>query len=277
MERIFHIAREDDWVAAQSERLYRVSTLGRTLEEEGFIHCALRHQVERIANAFYRDVPRLVLLVIEPERIDSEIRYENLEGGSELFPHIYGPLPIEAIVATPALAPRRVGMFIPESSWLNPGLEIRPSRIEGLGLFATRPIQEREVCAVLGGEVLTDDELHAHVADRDRWSAAAVDDGLNVLQADDDPVARANHSCDPNLWLADAITVVSRRHIGAGEEATIDYALMTVDEGWQMECRCRSQRCRRVVTGSDWTRGDLQKRYRAHFAPFINKRLESSD
>jgi hypothetical protein len=179
-------------------------------------------------------------------------------------------------VATQALAPGPGGMFVPESSWLNPSLEIRPSRIDGLGLFATRPIREREVCAVIGGRVLTDDEFQAHVADRDRWSAAAVDDGLNVVQSDDDPVARGNHSCDPNLWLADAITIVSRRQIEADEEATIDYALMTVDGGWQMECCCRSPGCRRVVTGSDWRRGDLQQRYRDHFAPFINNRIEST-
>jgi GNAT superfamily N-acetyltransferase len=94
-----------------------------------------------------------------------------------------------------------------------------------------------------------------------------------VVQADDDPLACGNHSCDPNLWMADAITIVARRRIEAGEEATIDYALVTVDEGWRMACRCGSPLCRDVVTGSDWTRHDLQQRYRDHFAPFINQRI----
>jgi uncharacterized protein len=163
---------------------------------------------------------------------------------------------------------------VSESSWVHPALEVRPSPIEGLGLFAARPIDEGEACAVIGGTVLTDAEFSAFTAGRERWSAAAIDEGLNVVQAADDPLARGNHSCDPNLWMADAITVVARRAIEAGEEATIDYALFTVDDDWRMDCRCGAWQCRRVVTGSDWRRRDLQQRYRDHFSPFIKKRMD---
>jgi GrpB-like predicted nucleotidyltransferase (UPF0157 family) len=164
-------------------------------------------------------------------------------------------------------------VVVPKASWLHPNLAVQRSPIDGSGLFALRPIEKGEVCALVGGRVLTDEQFAQFVAGRDRWSAAAIDEGLNVVQADEDPLARGNHSCDPNLWMADAITVIARRPIEAGEEATIDYALVTVDEHWHMACRCGSSLCREVVTGSDWKRRDLQQRYADHFATFINRRI----
>ena len=96
---IFHIARAADWAAAQIEGSYRVSTRGATLDEIGFIHCSLDHQVDRVSHAHYRDMDDLVLLVIDPARVDAEIRYERPDGESERFPHIYGPLRVDAVVA----------------------------------------------------------------------------------------------------------------------------------------------------------------------------------
>jgi uncharacterized protein len=181
------------------------------------------------------------------------------------------------VVGTPRLPEgHSVELVVRESSWVHPALKVRPSRIEGLGLFAVHPIDEGVTCAVMGGTVLTDAEFEAFVAGRDRWSAAAIDEDRNVVQSDDDPVARGNHSCDPNLRMADAITLVARRHIEAGEEATIDYALVTVDEGWHMTCRCGLPQCRQVVSGADWKRPELQERYRDDFSPFIRRRIHQS-
>ncbi len=88
------------------------------------------------------------------------------------------------------------------------------------------------------------------------------------------PGIYGNHSCDPNLWMQDAVTISTRRQIATGEELTIDYALFTANPGWSMPCRCRSRRCRGVVTGDDWRRSDLQVRYRGHFAPFITELIK---
>ena len=111
MPEIFHIARRADWEAALTEGTYRVSTLGRSLEQEGFIHCSERHQVAGVANAFYRGVAGLVLLVIDVDRIGPDIRYEALNGGTESFPHIYGPLNVDAVVAVRPLEPGKDGVF----------------------------------------------------------------------------------------------------------------------------------------------------------------------
>jgi uncharacterized protein (DUF952 family) len=98
---LFHAAMPEDWVAAFDTGEYTMSTRGRTLADEGFIHASTRMQVEGVANRFYRDVEQLVLLTIDPTKVDAEIKWEPPAPGVDvLFPHIYGPLPIGAVVAT---------------------------------------------------------------------------------------------------------------------------------------------------------------------------------
>jgi len=94
---IFHITQAEDWARAVTSGEYRVSTLGKTLDDVGFIHCSEADQVERVANAAFVGTNHLVVLVIDPDRVAAPITYENLEGGIELFPHIYGPLRPDAV------------------------------------------------------------------------------------------------------------------------------------------------------------------------------------
>lgn len=54
--------------------------------------------------ARFHGVPDLVLLEIDPARVAAELRWENLEDGSELFPHLYGPLPVDAVISAQALS-----------------------------------------------------------------------------------------------------------------------------------------------------------------------------
>ena len=84
-----------------------------------------------------------------------------------------------------------------------------------------------------------------------------------------------NHSCDPNVWMNDEVTLVAMRDITAGEELTADYAMWSTDPSWTLPtpCGCGSRPCRRTVTGSDWKLKDLQERYRRHFSPYINDRI----
>ena len=96
---IFHMAMPDDWATAFLTGEYTMSTRGRTLDEEGFIHASTRNQIEATANRFYADVDQLVLLSIDPRKVPHEIKWEPpAPGVDELFPHIYGPLPISAVV-----------------------------------------------------------------------------------------------------------------------------------------------------------------------------------
>ena len=100
-DEILHMALPDDWATARADGEYRISTRGKRLEDEGFIHCSYPHQVELVANSFYNDLTELVLLHIDPELLDVEVRDEPPEPGSpKLFPHIYGPIPLTAVIAT---------------------------------------------------------------------------------------------------------------------------------------------------------------------------------
>lgn len=98
-EPIFHLALPDDWAAAFQTGEYTMSTRDRTLADEGFIHASTLEQTEATANRFYADVDHLVLLRIDPDKVPHEIRWEApAPGVDELFPHIYGPLPISAVI-----------------------------------------------------------------------------------------------------------------------------------------------------------------------------------
>jgi glutathione S-transferase len=108
---LFHITAEADWARAQAVGAYSVSTRGLTLAEVGFVHCAFEEQVARVANSFFRGMDKLVVLRIALDRLDSEVRYESVEGGDELFPHVYGPLNLEAVVAVLPLPPGSDGTF----------------------------------------------------------------------------------------------------------------------------------------------------------------------
>ena len=100
-DEIFHLAMPDDWAAAKPVSEYRISTRGKTLDEVGFVHCSFALQLEGVANRFYADVAELVLLQIEPELLEAEVRVESTTPGSdEKFPHVYGPIPTSAVIST---------------------------------------------------------------------------------------------------------------------------------------------------------------------------------
>jgi uncharacterized protein (DUF952 family) len=98
--RIFHITEPDTWSHATATGLYTGSTRGASLDEVGFVHCSFAEQVDRVAGYVYGDeAATLLLLEIETDGVPAEVRVENLEGGEELFPHVYGPIPVQAVVA----------------------------------------------------------------------------------------------------------------------------------------------------------------------------------
>jgi uncharacterized protein (DUF952 family) len=105
---IFHIVARTAFEAARAAGVYRADTL----ETEGFIHCSSREQVVPTANRFFRGRKGLVLLAIDPGRVKAEIRYEAGKDVAELFPHIYGPLDLDAVVGVSALEPSPEGTFI---------------------------------------------------------------------------------------------------------------------------------------------------------------------
>jgi SET domain-containing protein len=165
---------------------------------------------------------------------------------------------------------------IPRESWLDPRIEVRPSTIHGCGMFAAQPIHAGEVVIIWGGDLFTGEDIRAGKARRD--SVAALDEDLYLADPVDDPDGPdyfLNHSCSPNVWMQDAVTLVARRDIVPSEELTADYALWEMDEDWTLpeECRCGSPLCRTIITGGDWRLAMLQERYAGHFSPLLNRRI----
>jgi hypothetical protein len=159
-------------------------------------------------------------------------------------------------------------------SWVSKAVTAADSEIHGRGLFAARPIPAGEVVAIMGGQRLDEAEFTEFHRHHPSYSAAAIGEGQHMVL--DGPLRLGNHSCDPNLWMADEVTIVARRDVDLGEELTIDYAVHTVDPTWTLRCACQAAACRGVITGGDWQLPTLQEAYAGHFAPFINRRIDAA-
>jgi uncharacterized protein (DUF952 family) len=113
---IYHIALASDWEAALEAGEYRVSSLGRTLEQEGFIHASTAEQVRDVADAVYADVREpLVLLTVDERRLTVPLQWDAVPGAAEPYPHLYGPLDVAAVVlATPLQRDHEGRLEIPD-------------------------------------------------------------------------------------------------------------------------------------------------------------------
>ena len=107
---IFHIARRDAF-AKRHEQSVDGSYRPDMFSKEGFTHCSTREQVTKVADIRFRGQTGMVLLCIDTDKVTAEIRYENLEGGQELFPHIYGEIENDAVVQVAEFEPGVDGYF----------------------------------------------------------------------------------------------------------------------------------------------------------------------
>jgi uncharacterized protein len=164
------------------------------------------------------------------------------------------------------------------TSWYDPRVEIRPSSIQGGGMFARAQFQPGEIVAIVGGTLMTGAEFAAYLASVERWNAHQIGEDLHLVDLIQTPNAvegSLNHSCDSNLWMGDEVTIIAKQAIATGEELTLDYALTTTQPDWALDqpCQCGSPVCRKRITGDDWRLPDVQARYVGHFVPYINERI----
>jgi uncharacterized protein (DUF952 family) len=100
MNLIYHITTKNDWANAQSKGSYEAPAL----KEEGFIHCCEAAQVEHIKSKYYADTTDLVKLVIDTDKLKSQLVFEWSPSLEETFPHIYGPIDMDAVIAVEELS-----------------------------------------------------------------------------------------------------------------------------------------------------------------------------
>jgi len=91
---ILHIIRKQEWQSAKKSGIYR----NESLKDEGFIHCSNENQVCKVANNLYKDEEDILLLYIDEKKLSSEVVYEDLYQLGEKYPHVYGPINLDAVI-----------------------------------------------------------------------------------------------------------------------------------------------------------------------------------
>ncbi len=162
-------------------------------------------------------------------------------------------------------------------SFRSPKTEIRESKSQGHGLFSIKKIKKDEIIAIRSGHIVGLDEamkLDQEVGD---FSLQITDDHFLCPKKKEELAEIAifiNHSCNPNVGMDGQMVYVAIRDIEAGEELCLDYAMAMATE-YKLNCSCGSHNCRGIVTGSDWKKKDLQKKYGKYFSSFILKRIQA--
>jgi uncharacterized protein (DUF952 family) len=91
---VVHALTKAEWDRFQESGEHRPESLG----EEGFVHCSKPGQMVVVADTVHVDDESLWLLALEESRLDAPVRYETNDGGTSAFPHVYGPLTLDAVV-----------------------------------------------------------------------------------------------------------------------------------------------------------------------------------
>lgn len=110
---IYHITTPAAWKKGQKDGQY----VPEAFEQDGFIHCSKMEQIVGVGQRYYAGQTGLLILGINPEKLTSKLVFENLIGGEELFPHIYGLLNLEAVESTAEFGQSAEGAFVFPTDW----------------------------------------------------------------------------------------------------------------------------------------------------------------
>jgi uncharacterized protein (DUF952 family) len=99
MSVIFHITTEPEWAAAQAAGHYEAPSL----KEEGFNHCCQEDQISDVLQRYFEGKKQLLKLSIDTSKLKSQLIYEWSPTNAATYPHIYGPINLDAVIATEKL------------------------------------------------------------------------------------------------------------------------------------------------------------------------------
>lgn len=99
-EYIYHVTTLKEWEAAKIKNEYKPTGY----EQDGFIHCSIEKQIPGVLDRFYKGQTGLVKLKIEKEKVQRPVLFELALDLDELFPHIYGALNLDSVVAVEAIS-----------------------------------------------------------------------------------------------------------------------------------------------------------------------------
>lgn len=166
-----------------------------------------------------------------------------------------------------------------KQSYFTPKAEVRRSLTDKKGVFAKKLIKKGEIISVFGGVIITKEEYKKlerkdfknikHYALKIADSFYLISSKKGKLEADD----FFNHSCSPNAGFNGHLLVVAIRNIKPSEEITYDYAVTDCDKDDYFKCNCQAKNCRKVITGNDWKKPELQKKYKGYFSWYIQEKI----
>ena len=107
---IYHLSTPDEWAAAQRSGAYTSSSRDRSLEQEGFIHCSRADQIGGVLERYYQGAGPLLLLSVATELLTAPWQDDEI-GPGVFYPHVYGPINLDAVVAITPLEPRPDGRY----------------------------------------------------------------------------------------------------------------------------------------------------------------------
>jgi hypothetical protein len=167
-------------------------------------------------------------------------------------------------------------------------IELRRSRIEGVGVSAVTDIHEAQRIA----PGINESDYHSMISWNEfpkldinvqlKVQAFCIGTPDGFIPPDDLDFNRLsiewyfNHSCDGNLGFNEDGDFVARKSIRKGEELTYDYGLAESNPDFRMDCKCGSANCRRVITGNDWCNPAFRAANLSYMLPRLRVAAESA-
>jgi uncharacterized protein len=159
-------------------------------------------------------------------------------------------------------------------SFFSPKVEIRSSKLNGMGMFAKEDIKKGKIVFIKGGHILTRKQvfsssvINSYLPIGDNYLIGAINKEEEALVK-----LYINHSCDPNCGVRGEITFVAMTNIANDTELTIDYCMVD-NEDYVIDCKCGSPNCRKKITGFDWKQKKLQQKYKGYFARYLQDKID---
>jgi uncharacterized protein len=167
----------------------------------------------------------------------------------------------------------------PLESWISPKAQKGlASPIHGKGLFAVQAITKGETIALKAGHPVDKTTLD-QLPKANQTSALQISDDFYLAALTDDEhrdsMVYINHSCGPNVGMGGSILFRAIRDISAGEELTIDYAMIYSSPEFSMTCNCKYIAHRPIVSGNDWKDPGLRQKYAGYFSWYIQQKINT--
>lgn len=159
------------------------------------------------------------------------------------------------------------------TSWIHPSLVAIVLDHGHGGVRASAPIAAGTLLCLWGGRVMSGAAFDRLPALLRRRSLQIEEDFFMVPPGQGELADLFNHGCDPNAGLDGQIGLRAMRDIAVDEQVRYDYATSDGSPYDEFDCGCGAPSCRGRVTGDDWRRADLQRRYAGFFSPYLARRI----